>query len=216
LLRWEDMAPTATRIACFWATLSLGSLPASVGWAASGTPVALSPHRLTVMGEWAVGGTDISPDGHYGSAGNYYGGMASYLYQGLPWLEWGGKASYGHTDYSVTDQLLLAGQVRATLVPALEGRAEIGLSLSTGLLTLVVPGVSDDGGRGSRTHWFLAWVGAVGPDLRFWVSAAWALTLAGNVQYGTARDVVDTPGYYLESEAGTAQFGGLLGAVILL
>jgi hypothetical protein len=210
------MALSTNRIAFSWRALSLSLLSASPGWAVSGTPVARSPHHLVVMGERAWSALDVAGDAYYNIFGNYYGGTASYLYQGFPWLEWGGTLSYGHTNYEVTDQLFVGGQVRAGLALDSARRVELGLSMSVGLPTFIVPGVPDDAGRGSRTHVFLGGAAGAGPDFRIWVFPAWALTLAGNARIGSTQDIVDTRGLNLIDHGDGWHFGVQLGVVSAL
>jgi hypothetical protein len=176
------------------------------------TPVAESPHRLTALGEVALcGALGLGGDGHYDDKGTYVGAAAIYGYRVLPWLELGGRLDYGRPGYVISDWFFTAGHVRAGLRL---GRAELGLSLSAGALSLVAPDIDDDSGRAQHDHFFFGPGAAVGPDVRIGLSKAVAFTLAGEYSIGRVNDLVAVDGSYFSDDALPLKLGVMAGVTI--
>jgi hypothetical protein len=180
------------------------------------TGVVESPHRLTLAFERGVSGFVAGDEENgYDDKGGYYGATGSYLYRTTPWLELGGRVGYGGTSYMVSDQLFLGGQARGSIAVGARKRLEFGLSLSTGLLALLVPDIPDANARSApRNRYFVGAAANIAPDVRYWVTSSLALTFAGTYSLGTSTDLVKTKGLYLDDNGFSLAMGGQLGVVL--
>jgi hypothetical protein len=182
------------------------------------TPVAESPHRLAVTADRREH-ANLGPgtDGHYTEDGDYYGVSASYLYRSQRWLELGARVSYGGANYIVNDVFYVGGVARGALPMDSEKRWEVGLALTLGTVMMTVPSIYDDNNySNSRSHHFLGVMGAVEPDLRWWVTPKLAFSFAGHGEVGRAFDVVQVEGSNLSSSLYAINWGGSLGVVVTL
>jgi hypothetical protein len=182
------------------------------------TPVASSSHRLAVTADRGYHATlGLGGDAPGAEEGDYYGATVNYLYRTLPWLELGGRASYGGANYMVNDVFYVGGVARGALRLGSEKRWELGLSLTAGTLMLDIPNIPDGNNvTKSRNHPFLGVSGAAEPDVRWWVTPTLALSFAGRAEIGKAFDVVPVERDDLGSTAYLVSGGGSLGVVVAL
>jgi hypothetical protein len=202
-------------VLCFWLVVSKSGL------AEAASPPVNSPHRLVITVDRAYSSTKsfVSGDRYqiYDRHGDYYGPSISYLYRSLPWLEFGGRVNYGGSNFLVREQLFVGGLLRGALPLGQNRQFELGLTVSAGMLSLLVPDIYNvDNRTPEGDHYFLGVSASVEPDVRWWFTPSTALSFAGQAAIGTVRDVVDAKGLFLDDKGRTVKLGGSLGFVVVL
>lgn len=202
-------------VLCFWLVGSKSGL------AEAASPAINAPHRLVITVDRAYSSTKsfVSGDRYqiYDRHGDYYGPSISYLYRSLPWLEFGGRVNYGGSNFLVREQLFVGGLLRGALPLGQNRQFELGLAVSAGMLSLLVPDIhSATDSEPDGDHRFLGGYASVEPDARCWFTPSVALSLAGQAAIGTVRDVGNAKGLFLDDSGRSVKLGGSLGFVVVM
>jgi hypothetical protein len=132
-------------------------------------------------------------------------------------LEFGGRVNYGGSNFLVREQLFVGGLLRGSLPFGYNGQFELGLSVSAGMLTLLIPNIGSEYDRKPESdHYFFGVSGSVEPDARWWITPTVALSLAGQAAIGTVHDVVDDKGLFLDDSGRTVKLGGSVGFIVAI
>jgi hypothetical protein len=184
------------------------------------------PHRIDAsLGVTLAGLASADDDGHWRTESNAPGFELGYAYAFAPVLDVGANLRYWSfgafsngppNTYNGGDDGIDHGIVPSlTLRVHTKGKFEFGATLGAGPLVLVQNHVPDNANQSvAHAHTWVGFQASLGLDARLWVSPQVAIFLGPEAVIGGGHDSSGVIGSYLPENAGLANLGLWLGAVV--